>query len=151
MTLTEEQKKERQHCEMIGMLRSKVGIVQYYTSILGMDIEEATPKIEAECKWRNIPLESEPPEPKKDVWGKVESAFEKGTMLAGKYPIIAEIGKPLFKAFLAGATTTIVGVITGNKLAKSNDDNDEIEEEVNGEVIELELDKVEEEKPIEEK
>ncbi len=137
--MTDEQKKERQNAELSGLLNSKRGLTVFYTSIMCLDVEEAMEKVKLECELRGIPYDVNPtlPPPPKDVWGHIDSAFAKGSELTAKYPIIAEIGAPVVKAFVAGAGTAILGAITGAKIADNTDDSSHAEIDDNEPIKEI--------------
>ncbi len=126
--LTPEQLKERQQCEMAGMFRTKNGVVQYYCSILGLDIEEATPKIEAECKMRGISLENVTKEKPKDFWDKADDIMSRGTVIIEKYPIVKEVAAPLLKTAATAGLGALIGAFTGNKAAENQEESDYIDD-----------------------
>ncbi len=137
--MTDEQKKERRNAEMSGLLNSKRGLTIFYTSIMCLDIEEAMEKVKLECELRGIPFDSNPtpPEPPKDIWGKLDTMMAKGSELTAKYPIVAEIGAPLIKTFIAGAGTAILGAITGAKIADNANSNEDYQIDESAPVMEL--------------
>ncbi|MFR9622469.1 MAG: hypothetical protein SNG97_06890 [Rikenellaceae bacterium] len=108
----------RKDAEINGLFQTKRGITTFYTVHLGMDIEDAEPKIRKECECRDIQFITPDKELPKGTIEKIEGIIKTVGTMSEKYPVVKETVIPFASQVLIGGVAALAGVFTGAKVSE---------------------------------